>query len=235
MFATRNCKAGYSCHQACINRDYECHKTFLGKISVAIDKAFSGRKPVVTDDGFMKRLEESARLEKFYEERNTPILKKLSKLLPDRELSDETEEEIYSEKRVGRDSVRVTLEGKKENSYEVTFTVNSEFTVARKHSRKQKLEIAKEVQTQFEAMVKSLPLGTELTYRAYNEDGKGEMRKNAYVKKGFSVKKEDGEYVGAAIITAEGLKPSDFSEANELEIFYQIIYGEKINEFEKKN
>lgn len=127
----------------------------------------------------------------------------------------------------------------------VDFTVNGTWDAGSVKDRRQQIEVALGVKRMHEAVVKNLRDGHTLWTQPYEEDGKGDARKKAYLAMGFSQPKGWEEVMVAQKGSSGKLEPSDMSssqasrlvgedqdfkegEAEEVLLWYKAIFGEDL-------
>ena len=127
----------------------------------------------------------------------------------------------------------------------VEFTVNGTWDAGSVKDRRQQVEVALGVKRMHEAVVKNLRDGHTLWTQPYEEDGKGDARKKAYLAMGFSQPKGWEEVMVAQKGSSGKLEASDMSssqasrlvgedqdfkegEAEGVLLWYKAIFGEDL-------
>jgi hypothetical protein len=170
------------------------------KIQKELDKIKSGKKvkqygKPVTEEELEKRLKQT--------EKNVEFVKTLESNLPkDYEMT------VYGGGLVGinkttrsGDKVSITFGSRK-----VSFTVNGQMDAGGVTDRNAQMEVASTVRKTYDAIVKSLPVGTIITTEAYADDGKGAARQRVYERIGFS-KAKPGETIYAVKLKDGSMAP----------------------------
>lgn len=126
------------------------------------------------------------------------------------------------------------------------FKVNDSFNAGSVTDRAAQIQVASQVRSQYDALVKSLPVGHVVKTSAWTDDGKGEMRQRAYEKMGFSkgtpgntitaVKQSDGTMAPGAPGNKgwgkheDQKKKSDsvwFAEGGKENLWMQVVFGKE--------
>lgn len=127
----------------------------------------------------------------------------------------------------------------------VDFTVNGTWDAGSVKDRRQQVEVALNVKRMHEAVVKNLRPGHTLWTQPWDEDGKGDARKKAYLAMGFSQPKGEEKVMVARRGDTAKLEPSDVStsqanrlvgedqdfsesEVKDVSLWYQAIFGEEL-------
>lgn len=127
----------------------------------------------------------------------------------------------------------------------VDFTVNGTWDAGTVKDRRQQVEVALNVKRAHEAVVKNLRPGHTLWTQPWEEDGKGDARRKAYLAMGFSKPKDEEGVMVARRGETSRLEPLDMptSQANNLVfedqnfsesevkdtlLWYQAIFGEEL-------
>lgn len=205
-----------------------------------IDRVNSSKKPASEKKKLVKELE----LRKAQAEKNQALVKDLEKNLPKgAKLQVATEGIVISSKTPSGDTVTSTFSPQ----MGFAFKVNDSYNAGSVTDRAAQIQVASSVRSQYDALVKSLPVGHVVKTSAWTEDGKGAMRQRAYEKMGFSkaipgdnitaVKQKDGTMapgapgnkgMGKHMDQAQDKNSVWFAEPDEqTKLWMQIVFGTK--------
>lgn len=144
-------------------------------------------------------------------------------------------EDLFLDAKVGKNKIRVEVLNR---GTKFTFKVNGGYEEDPDMTREEKMAIAYKVKDIFSRVVKNMNEGSVIEVSPYDGDGKGQGRKQAYLRYGF---KEDpgsrdllgivrgGKLKGATVDDLETFLDSDrynFKEVDrEVALFYQMLWG----------
>lgn len=178
----KKCVKGYSCGSSCINVTYQCHKDFPEGVSVSIN-GFRG--VVLANPQFIPNKDSD---ERSVENRNRPSMTHTN--TPAKGLMG-LETDLYEGNTNDGDSVSIlfvdggmNLDGYTGKS--VNFTINDSHDY-QNVSRISALQSARMLKQSFDAYTKNLQPGQLMVTTAYSGDGRGDYRKRAYERLGFTL------------------------------------------------
>lgn len=144
-------------------------------------------------------------------------------------------EDLFLDAKVGRHKVRVEINNRGTN---FTFKVNGGYDEDPDMTREEKMAIAYKVRDIFSRVVKNMNEGSVIEVSAYDGDGKGEGRKQAYLRYGFAQDPSSRDLLGIVKggklrgATADDLdsfldkdKYNFVENDSEVSLFYQMLWG----------
>jgi hypothetical protein len=138
-------------------------------------------------------------------------------------------------KKVGNNDVTFSVSKPSGGGIEIGYTVNDSYNYGKITDRKEQIQAAFVVKGMFDTVTRSLEPGTEIETYAWSEDGKGEVRRKAYEKLGFS--RVGGDLMAGVVKPGGGVSPygeeeeQDYTEEidNDVSLWYSVLFGKSIN------